>query len=141
LNFLLDTNVVSEWVKPRPALGVVKWLAEVDEDRVFLSVITLAELRRGIARMSQGGRRSRLDEWLRAELPARFESRILAIESGVSLAWGDIVAEREKAGRPVGATDAFIAATARVHDLTLVTRNEQEFAGSVFAILNPWRCR
>ena len=71
MSFLLDTNVVSEWVKPRPDAGVVAWLAEVDEDRVFVSVITLAELRYGIERMAAGKRRTRLDEWLRTELPLR----------------------------------------------------------------------
>src|SRR5437660_2687162 len=138
MTFLLDTNVVSEWVRARPNPGVVAWLDEVDEDRVFLSVATLAELRSGIARIPTGSRRVRLEDWLGEELPARFEGRILAIDREVALIWGDVVAEREQAGRPIGAMDAFIAATARVRDLTLVTRNTRDFAGSVSAILNPW---
>ena len=73
MSFLLDTNVVSEWVKPRPHPGVITWLAEADEDRVFLSVVTLAELRHGVERMAAGSRRARLDVWLREELPLRFE--------------------------------------------------------------------
>ena len=73
MSFLLDTNVVSEWVRPQPDPGVVGWLAQVDEDRVFLSVITLAELRYGIQRMATGSRRDRLDRWLRDELPIRFD--------------------------------------------------------------------
>ena len=138
MTFLLDTNVVSEWVRARPDPGVVAWLDEVDEDRVFLSVATLAELRSGIARIPTGSRRVRLEDWLGEELPARFEGRILAIDREVALIWGDVVAEREQAGRPIGAMDAFIAATARVRDLTLVTRNTRDFAGSVSAVLNPW---
>jgi predicted nucleic acid-binding protein len=129
---------VSEWVRPRPDPSVVAWLAEADEDRVFLSVVTLAELRRGIARLAESRRRNRLDEWLRRELPLRFEGRILAIDEVIAAAWGDVMAEREARGRPISAMDAFIAATARVHQLTLVTRNAADFEGSVPGIVNPW---
>lgn len=138
MSFLIDTNVVSEWVRPRPHPGVGAWFAEVDEDRVFLSVITLAELRRGIARLAEGRRRNRLDEWLQHDLPLRFEGRILAVDAAVAAAWGDVMAEREERGRPISAMDAFIAATTRVHRLTLVTRNVADFEGSVPAIVNPW---
>lgn len=141
MTFLLDTNVVSEWVRARPDPGVVAWLDGVDEDRVFLSVATLAELRSGIARIPPGSRRARLEEWLAEELPTRFEGRILAIDREVALIWGDVVAEREQAGRPIGAMDAFIAATARLRALTLVTRNIRDFEGSVSAVLNPWTVR
>ena len=75
--WLIDTNIVSEWVKPRPDVGVVRWLDEVDEDRIFLSVISLAEIRFGVERLAPGRRRTRLDAWLREELPARFERRIV----------------------------------------------------------------
>lgn len=139
MNFLLDTNVISEWVKPRPDPGVVAWTAWVDEDRTHLSVVTLAELRRGVVRLEEGARRRRLDEWLRGELPLRFEGRILVIDARVADDWGEVVAARERAGRPIGMTDAFMAATARVHDLTLVTRNTVDFEPSVESILNPFR--
>ena len=100
MSFLLDTNVVSEWVKPRPDAGVAAWLAEADEDRVFISVITLAELRYGIERMATGNRRRRLDEWLRNELPLRFEGRILAIDGATADAWArSWRAGRRQAGR------------------------------------------
>ena len=138
MSFLLDTNVVSEWVKPRPDAGVVAWLAEVDEDRVYVSVITLAELRYGIERMATGRRRTRLDEWLRNELPLRFEGRILAINGAIADAWGKIVARGEASGRPMGVTDAFIAATVEVHGLTLVTRNASDFEATLKSVVNPW---
>lgn len=138
MSFLLDTNVVSEWVKPRPDPRVVAWIADVDEDRVFLSVVTVGELRHGIERLPAGRRRERLDEWLRDELPHRFEGRVLSIDAAVADAWGMIVAQRERAGRPIGAIDAFVAATAEVHDLTLVTRNASDFRSSVKTILDPW---
>lgn len=136
--FLLDTNVVSEWVKPSPDVGVVEWLADADEDRTFLSVVTLAELRRGIERLAGGRRRDRLDDWLRNDLPMRFERRILPIDADVADAWGDVVARRETAGRPIGVMDAFIAATAIVHGLAVVTRNTTDFDATVAEIVNPW---
>ena len=138
MNFLLDTNVVSEWTKPRPNSGVVSWLAEADEDRVFISVVTLAELRYGVERMATGNRRRRLEEWLGGELPLRFEGRVLSVDKAVADAWGHVVARRNATGRPIGAMDAFIAATVKVHGLTLVTRNASDFELTVKAIVNPW---
>jgi hypothetical protein len=138
VSFLLDTNVVSEWVRPRPDPGVVAWLAEADEDRIFISVITLAELRYGIERMATGQRRRRLDEWLREELPLRFEGRVLPIDATIADTWGRLTALRETSGRPFGAADAYIAATAEARDLTLVTRNISDFERTVRAVVNPW---
>jgi len=138
MTFLLDTMVVSEWVRPRPDRGVVAWLAAADEDRIFMSVVSLAELRYGIERMAAGNRRKRLDEWLRDELPLRFEGRLLSIDGVVADAWGKVVARSEAAGRRITAMDAWIAATAEVHGMTLVTRNTSDFQGSLNLIINPW---
>jgi predicted nucleic acid-binding protein len=139
VNFLLDTNVISEWVKPRPNLAVVEWLSTVDEDRAFLSVVTLAELRYGVERMAAGQRRRRIEEWIGDELPLRFEGRVLSINPVVANMWGRIVARSEAAGRPISATDAFIAATAETHDLTLVTRDIGDFEPVLTSIVNPWK--
>ena len=138
MSFLLDTNVVSEWVKPRPDPGVITWLAEVDEDRVFMSVVTLAELRYGIERIPADSRRARLERWLRDELPLRFEGRVLSIDHAVADAWGKTVARCEMIGRPIGVMDAFIASTANVHALKLVTRNGSDFKSVVQEIVDPW---
>lgn len=138
MNYLLDTNVISEWVKPHPNPGVAAWLAEVDEDRVFISVVTLAELRHGIERMPAGARRDRLDGWLRDELSQRFEGRILPVDVAVADAWGKVMARGQAAGRPVGAMDAFLAATAESHGLVLVTRNVSDFALVEQGVINPW---
>jgi toxin FitB len=138
MSFLLDTNVVSEWIKPRPNPSLIAWLEEVDEDRTFLSVVTLTELRYGIERMAPGKRRNRLENWLQHELSLRFEERILNIDSAVAHACGRLVAQREKLGRPMEAMDAYLAATAEVHHLTLVTRNDFDFQGTVRSMLNPW---
>jgi toxin FitB len=138
VKFLLDTNVVSEWTRLRPNAGVISWLSDCDEDSVFLSVITIAELRHGVERLSAGRRRSRLDAWLGDELLPRFEGRILSIEPAIADLWGRVVARREALGRPIHAMDALIAATATAHDLILVTRNSTDFETSVKSILNPW---
>jgi predicted nucleic acid-binding protein len=141
VSFLLDTNVISEWIKPEPNAGVVAWLAEIDEDRVLISVISLAELRRGVDRMEQGARRKRLDAWLRHDLPVRFEGRVLGIDTAVADAWGAIVARQEARGRPITPMDGFIAATAEVYALTLVTRNVADFETSVERVFDPWASR
>ena len=138
MSFLVDTNVVSEWVKPRPNPGVVEWLAGTNEDQVFLSVVTLAELRHGIERIAAGRRQRQLSAWLENELPMRFEGRVLSIDAAVADACGKLVARSEATGRPVEAMDAFLAATAQVHQLTLVTRNTGHFQSILKALLNPW---
>jgi predicted nucleic acid-binding protein len=138
MSFLLDTNVVSEWTKARPNSGVITWLEQVDEDRVFLSVATLAELRHGIERLGTGAHRKQLDRWLRDELPLRFETRILPVTSQIADEWGRVVAQCEDRGRPLGAMDGLIAATASVYRLTLVTRNTRDFESSLKSLLNPW---
>jgi len=137
MSFLLDTNTVSEWVKPRPNPGLIGWMESTDEDRVFISVITFAELRYGVERLAAGGRRRRLEEWLGHELPLRFEGRILPVDGEVADAWGKTVSRSETAGRPIGAMDAFLAATAEIRRLTLVTRNVSDFP-QLKAVLNPW---
>lgn len=139
LDFLLDTNVVSEWVKPRPDPGVVTWLAEIDEDRAFISVVTLAELRHGIERLAPGARRSRLDTWLADELPRRFERRILSIDPETAAQWGRVMRRSQVAGRPLSVMDGFIAATAEHHGFTLATRNVSDFEALGLTVFNPWR--
>ncbi len=138
MNFLLDTNVVSESMKPRPNQGVITWLENVNEDGVYISVVTLTELRYGIERLAPGTRRRRLDDWLQRELLLRFEGRIVPIDAIVADACGRLVARSEAAGRPIEPRDAFIAATAEVHEMTLVTRNASDFQPTIRSILSPW---
>jgi predicted nucleic acid-binding protein len=138
VNFLLDTTVVSEWMKPLPNPNVIQWLVEVDEDRVHLSVMTLAELRYGTGRLPSGARKSRLEAWLHEELPLRFEGRLLNIETIVANVWGRVMSRCSAAGKPMGVMDAFLAATAEVYGLTLVTRNVSDFTASGISLFNPW---
>jgi toxin FitB len=138
VSFLLDTNVMSEWVKPQPDPNVISWLAGVDEDRVFISVASFAEIRRGIELMPAGRRRARLGAWLGEELPVRFEDRILTIDQRVAEIWGLVMDRGQKTGLALGSMDAFFAATAEAHGLTLVTRNVRDFQQVGISILNPW---
>jgi predicted nucleic acid-binding protein len=127
--WLIDTNIVSEWVKPRPDARIAGWLDEVDEDLIFLSVVSLAEIRFGVERLAPGRRRSRLDQWLRAELPERFEGRIVPVDGQVADACGRLRARARQAGRGLGAMDALIGATCLACDLVLATRNLGDFDG------------
>jgi toxin FitB len=138
VSFLLDTNVVSEWLKPRPNPGVVSWLAEVDEDQTFLSVVTITELRYGIERLPASKRKKRLDEWLLHELLPRFEERILPVDLAIAEECGKLLAKNEAAGRPIEPRDAFIGATAEVYGLTLVTRNASDFQPAIKNLFMPW---
>jgi predicted nucleic acid-binding protein len=138
VNFLLDTNVVSEWMKPRPNPGVIEWLANADEDRLFLSVVTLAELRYGVERLPVGRKRAQLQVWIETELAGRFEGRVLVVDEAAAIFWGKLLAKADAAGRPLGAMDGFLAATAAAHKMALVTRNEADFAGAGIKTFNPW---
>ena len=138
MNFLLDTNVLSEVQRPAPDLKVLGWLDAVDEDRVFISVVSIAELRRGVALMDAGRRRDALAAWLANDLPGRFAGRILPIDYAVAGQWGDLMAQSRRSGVALSVMDGFFAATALAKDLTLVTRNVRDFASFGLALLNPW---
>jgi toxin FitB len=138
VTFLLDTNVVSEWVKPRPDPGVIEWLADVDEDRVYISVITISEIRYGIERMPVGARRKRLEDWFTVDLPMRFDQRIISISIDVADAWGKIMNRGRAAARQIGPMDGFIAATAQTTRFTLVTRNVSDFEFLGLPVISPW---
>ena len=141
MSFLLDTNVISEWIKPQPDRNVVSWLAGVDEDRVFISVISFAEVRHGVELLPVGRRRERLTHWLAEEVPERFEGRVLAIDQHIAETWGVIMARGQKAGLTPGTMDAFVAATAAAHNLTLATRNVKDFQRLGIPLFDPWQPR
>lgn len=138
MNFLLDTNVVSEWIKPIPNPGVMNWFANVDEDSVFLSVVTLAELRFGVEKLPKSTRRTQLDQWIQEDLAGRFEDRLLFVDPLTAHSWGLLMARTQREGKPMSTIDGFIAATAQRYELTLVTRNTRDFSVLGRAVLNPW---
>jgi toxin FitB len=138
VSFLVDTNVISEVAKPHPSPQVMAFLHETDEDRLFISVITLGELRRGVALKTGGRLKSALDAWLRGDLLERFSGRIVDITIPVADLWGELMADAKQRGIALHAMDGFLAATARVHNQTLVTRNVKDFAPFGLPLVNPW---
>lgn len=138
MRLLLDTNVLSEVTKPRPEGRVLEWLNELDEDRSFISVVSIAEIRRGVVLMDSGRKRDALDEWLTSDLPHRFEHRVLPVEERVALAWGDLMGDAKWNGRGLSSMDGLIAATAIAHDLALATRNIKDFEGFGIHLIDPW---
>lgn len=138
MNLLLDTNVLSEVRRPAPDRKVLSWLDTIDEDRVFISVASIAELRRGIALMDDGRRRAALAAWLANDLPARFADRILPIDHTIAERWGDLMAQSRRSGVALSVMDGFFAATALANDLMLVTRNVRDFELFGVQLHNPW---
>lgn len=138
MNVLLDTNVLSEVQRPAPDPRVMAWLDGADEDRLFLSVASIAELRRGVALLGHGRRRAALAAWLADDLPARFIDRILPIDQAIAERWGDLMAQSRVGGVALSVMDGFFAATALAKALTLATRNVSDFAPFGVPLLNPW---
>lgn len=138
MNLLLDTDVLSEVRRPAPSPKVLAWLDAIDEDRAFISVASIAELRRGIALLDDGRRRAALAAWLAHDLPARFAGRILPIDHAVAERWGDLMAQSRRTGVALSVMDGFFAASALASNLTLVTRNVKDFAAFGIPLHNPW---
>lgn len=136
--FLIDTNVISELARPEPHAAVVEWVEATEPESLFVSMITIGEIRRGIHLHPDAVRRARLDRWLRATLTEWFEGRVPALDLAVAERWAVLSARARQTGRPLPAIDGLIAATASAHDLTLVTRNVADIQGSEVDVLNPW---
>jgi tRNA(fMet)-specific endonuclease VapC len=139
MNFLLDTCVISELVAKRPNAHVIAWSDGIDEENLYLSAVTIGEIRKGIAKLNDSGRKLELQLWLHDQLLPRFGERILPINTSVMLEWGELAGALEQKGMSMPALDSLIAATARHGELTLVTRNEDDFRESGVKILNPWK--
>ena len=139
--FLLDTNVVSEAVKPSPNFNVGIWMKSIHESLLYLSVITLGEIRRGIELQPSATRRARLQAWLDSDVRRMFRGRTLDINAEIAERWGVITAKARAIGRPLPVGDALLAATALEHNLTLVTRNTKDVATTGVPTLNPWELK
>lgn len=138
MKYLLDTNVISELVARQPDQKVLSWIDSLDPHTVYLSVITIGEIQKGIAKLQDASRQVELAAWLNDQLLVRFAGQILVIDVGVMLTWGSLMAQLEHVGRPLPAIDSLIAAIARYHRCTLVTRNVKDFAATSIDLLNPW---
>ena len=135
MSYLVDTNVLSELRRKAPNKAVQGWFAARPGSTLYLSVLTLGEIRKGIEAVADAKRRMRLNDWLEADLPAFFTGRILGIDMAVADRWGRMVAA---AGRPLPAIDSLLAATAAQHGLRMVTRNTRDFADLGLDVINPW---
>lgn len=138
MTFLLDTCVISELVKPRPNENVVRWVDSVDERKLFLSVLTMGELEKGITKLQESLRKADLQEWLEHDLAERFTGRILPVDAAVAVAWGRIQGEAERMGAKLPVIDSLLTATAEIHCLTLATRNVADFDRCGATVFNPW---
>ena len=138
MNYLLDTNVVSEAIRPDPDTRVRGWVDSNDEGRLFLSAVSVAELHRGVCLMPKGRKRNELHHWLHEDLMRRFEGRIVGVTADIAVAWGDMMGLAKAGGFGLAIMDCFIAATAKTRSMTLVTRNTRDFTLLKIDLLNPW---
>jgi predicted nucleic acid-binding protein len=136
--FLLDTNIPSEMTRPRPAAQVEQWLSDVDDDLLFMSVMSVAEILRGIYRLPESQHRANLQRWLDETLRPWFGGRILPVSPQIAERLGVMAGRRDAQGKTLPFADGLLAATALEHDLTLVTRNVRDFVGLGVTLLNPW---
>jgi predicted nucleic acid-binding protein len=137
--FLLDTNCISELVRSNPEPRVLQWIDASDETLLYLSVLTLGEIRKGIAILPPSQRRTRLETWLELELRLRFAGRVLSIDGEIADRWGMLAAAAKRSGSALSAIDGLLAATALHHNLTVVSRDISDFASTLVPVVNPWQ--
>ena len=137
-SFLLDTNVPSEMIRDRPDFRVNAWVRAQEDVSLYLSAITIGEIRKGVTILPESKRRSRLQDWLENDIIPLFASRIIPVTQAIAERWGVLSGQRQLAGRPLGMADGLVAATAIENGFTLVTRNIKDYENLGVAILNPW---
>jgi predicted nucleic acid-binding protein len=138
MRYLLDTNFLSEAARPRPDPGVLSWTRQQSPFDLFVSALSFGEIRKGIALRAPDARRAEIDAWLEITLPQQFQGRVLPVDEAIAVEWGRVAAEGRMKGRELPVIDGLLVATAIVHGMTLVTRNERDCAGRGASTLNPW---
>ncbi|GAB7024922.1 type II toxin-antitoxin system VapC family toxin [Geotalea toluenoxydans] len=138
MKFLLDTCLISELVKKEPNPAVVNWLDEQEEQSLFLSVLNLGELQKGISKLPDGPKKDELQAWVALDLVERFTGRILDIDLETALCWGGLQGMAEQKGERLPVMDSLIAATATAHGLVVVTRNVRDMERCGGRVCNPW---
>jgi predicted nucleic acid-binding protein len=138
VKYLLDTCVVSALRKPEENPALVRWISGVEEGDLYLSAVTIGELEKGVSLLPEGRKKSLVRDWVLHALTNRFGRRILDVDAPVAARWGALLGENQKKGRSLPILDALIAATALVHDCTLVTRNLRDFRALGASLFNPW---
>ena len=139
MKYLLDTCLISETVKPTPSPSVLDWLERQDEARLYLSVLSVGELEKGVSRLEDGARKNRLQAWLEVSLTRRFMGRILSIDLETAQTWGRVTARCERLGHRLPVLDGLLAASALQHGLVMVTRNVADFEPTGVSVTNPWQ--
>lgn len=138
MSYLVDTNCISELAKKEPDQKVVRWFSDHEELELYLSVITFGELRKGIEKLTNADKRRRLRQWVNEDLHDRFEGRIIDISLQEVNEWGWLLARADNQGTPMPAIDALIAATASVHQFSVVTRKVGDMKAAGVRLINPW---
>ena len=138
MNYLLDTCVISELIKPKPSSKLIKWLHSCQEESLFLSSLTIGEIQKGISKLPDSRKRKKLQIWLDSELTQRFDRRIIGIDFKVAQKWGEIQALTEIAGIKMPVIDSLIASIGIVYDMAVVTRNTVDMKNSGVRLFNPW---
>lgn len=138
MRYLLDTCVISELASKKPETAVIDWIDSLDDEHLYLSVITIGEIKKGIEKLPDSDRKNVVSAWLAEDLLSRFQGRVLAVETAVMLTWGTLTARLEQQGAPMPAIDSLIAAIALTENLTLVTRNTGDFQETGAVLFNPW---
>ena len=138
MNYLLDTCVLSEFTRRKPDENVIRWVENIDEDKLFLSVITIGEIKRGIERLPESPRKTKLLVWMNDGLIDRFGSRILSLDAQTMSLWGSLSARMEIQGLPMAVMDSLITACALQNNLMIATRNISDFLPCGVQVINPW---
>ena len=139
MNFLLDTNVVSEATRSQPSAAVLDWIAAQASEALFISAITVGELRRGALLLVEGKKREALLRWIETGIKAEFAGRILPADTAVIERWAELQTASERAGRRLPLMDSLLAATALANNLTLATRDTNDFKAAGVPLFDPWR--
>jgi len=139
MKYLLDTCVISELSKESPDEKVIAWISEIEEKELFISVITLGELHKGVERLPEGRKKTYLHNWINYDIKERFKNRIIDFDLQTATIWGKILARTERKGTTMPAIDSQIAATGLCYELTVVTRNIPDMKASGVALHNPWK--
>lgn len=138
MKWLLDTCVISELVSKRPNKAVVDWVDSIEPENIYLSVITIGEIAKGIQKLPESKRKRQLQRWLEEDLLIRFDGRILILDVDVLLVWGQLTGALENKGKKMPAIDSLVAAIALQQNFTIVTRNVSDYDYSGIPTFNPW---
>jgi predicted nucleic acid-binding protein len=138
VKYLLDTCVISEIIRPKPSDKVISWMKNINEDSLYLSVLTLGEIEKGIEKSTNLTRKRSLQLWVEEDLKKRFEGRIIPVDLSVAVRWGAIEGAVELLGKPMPTIDGLIAVSGLVHNCIVVTRNVSDMQQSSVELFNPW---